>query len=552
MEWEIHKQIGAGSYGTVHLVKNKESGIFAALKTMNCFDDGHIVHGTLRELFFYNSFESVPNVCRSLGKWKYKDKAYILMPLYPCTLETIYSHFHKSIPYNDFLRLFLQSVRGVREMHAQGFLHRDIKPENILVDECASLADFNLMRWAGTPALKPMKETQETKTLESFSFFQSHASSKLKASVLDHSKLFERATTHVCTLWTRAPELVLNLLNEDLRCSYSTEIDVFSLGSTFLAFASGDYVLGKQCSLPKNTEETESQESKAEKKISETKEYKYLYGFLQKFGINADISKFYKFPNDLGTTHWDSSPAIIYEYIKEQTLWNSEQLQFISKLLSEMIHPLPSKRITLDDVEKHLQKELGHARPEYSDALLGFIERKKQKLLLTKTSLICSPLAQTPTLLPAQQEFSSLQFWSLCSSNFIPPFIACEIVRIKHFVPLNLQYSKALLYLLDMVHEFQIAENFKVFSGIDIEHVFTLCMLVKPKQHTVDLVLKISGTPFLVCCLAAEYYVTGDCKNEEELKASKTVHLSTIVPFFEAYGTHWKSQLSLRQTWSRL
>lgn len=550
MEWEIHKQIGAGSYGTVHLVKNKESGTYAALKTMNCFEEGHIVHGTLRELFFYTSFDSVPNVCSSLGKWKHKDKAYILMPLYPCTLETIYSHFHKSIPYNDYLRLFLQSVRGVRAMHFQGFLHRDIKPENILVDECASLADFNLMRWAGTPSSKP--NPQEIKSLDSFSFFQSHASSKLKASVLEPSKLLERATTHVCTLWTRAPELVLKLLKRDLRCSYSTEIDVFSLGSTFLAFAAGDYVLGKQCSLPKDAEDTKVQESKAEKKMSETKEYKYLYGFLQKFGVTSDISKFYEFPNDLQETDWNSSPAIIYEYIKDQTLWNVEQLQFISKLLCEMIHPLPSKRISLEEVEKQLVKELGQARSEYSDALQGFIARKKQKLLLTKSSVISSPLVQCTTLLPPQQEFSALQFWSLCSSNFIPPFIACEIVRIKHFIPLNLQYSKALLYLLDMVHEFQIAENFKVFSGIDIEHVFTLCMLVKPKQHTVDLVLKISGTPFLVCCLASEYYVSGHCENEEELKASKTVHLSTIVPFFEAYGTHWKSQLSLRQTWSRL
>jgi hypothetical protein len=102
------------------------------------------------------------------------------------------------------------------------------------------------------------------------------------------------------------------------------------------------------------------------------------------------------------------------------------------------------------------------------------------------------------------------------------------------------------------MHEFQQTENYKIMAGVDVENVFALASVIKPSKDTIDMALSLYSTPFLLCCLAAELYITGNICNLEELKKSKTMHLSTVKPFFEAYGNTWKSQVTLRQTWNRL
>ena len=206
MEWELHKLIGSGSYGNVHLIKNCHTGKFGALKTSECFEGTNFVLGTLRELFFYSAFTPSQGVCASLGHWKKGDKAYFLLPLYPCTLESVYTHFTNSLPFNDFVRIITQIIAGLEAMHSQGFLHRDIKPENILMSSKeACLADFNLMRWAAVQ--KQEVKATPTKWCNLYSnSTESHAPQEFG------HVLKEIASTYVCTLWTRAPELVLGMM----------------------------------------------------------------------------------------------------------------------------------------------------------------------------------------------------------------------------------------------------------------------------------------------------------------------------------------------------
>jgi serine/threonine protein kinase len=487
------------------------------MKISPCFEDGNIVTGTLREMFFYSTFEPSKGVCKSLGMWKENEKCYIVMPLFPCTLEHIANHFTKILPFNDFLRLSYQISNGLRNMHEQGFLHRDIKPENILVNSSANLADFNLIRWAS---------------------FQGENKS------FPNDKLTENASTYICTLWTRAPELVHSILNGGRKGTYSTEIDIFSLGCTFLALASGDFVLGKQCSLDKYEGEIPHDSKR------NTKEYRYLAGFLNKFGINQDIQAFYG-KEYTSPRKWETAHLIVYEYVKHQMIWSLDATMSLCSLIAHMLHPLPSKRARLGQVLEWLDG-YEESKEMFSETLKEFIARRRTKLITSKQSNLFFKISQQTNSLPPQQGFDSTQFWSLCANNFIPPFIACEVLRIKFSLPLSLQFSKTLLYLLDLMHEFQSKENYKLFSGIDVEHVFLLVSNVKPRLDTLSLVLNLSKTPFLVCCLAAELSTTGTCLSEEELKKSKTMYLSTVAPFFEAYGTSWKSQTTLRQLWSRL
>ena len=527
-EWELHRQIASGAFGNVHLVKNIKDGSYAALKTSPCFENGNLVVGTLREMFFYNTFEPSPGVCKSLGMWKESDKSFILMPVYPCTLEQISHQFQKTLAFNDFLRLSYQISRGLKTMHAQGFLHRDIKPENILVNKTASLVDFNLIRWA---PFRPQKQEEKKWLLP------------LAPQPLN-DVLKENGSTVVCTLWTRAPELVLDNLRGKVRTSYSTEIDIFSLGCTFLALAAGDFVIGKQCSLPKAEGELPEGSNR------NTREFRYLAGFLDKFGVNDDIQDMYG-KEFLSPRNWDTAHLIVYEFVKHQILWSLNDTMSLCTLIAHMLHPLPSQRACIDDVLEWLER-FEESKQNFTDSLRDYIARKYSKLIISKQSTLFFKFTQKQFVLPLLQNFDSIQFWGLCGSNFIPPFIACEVLRIKFSLSLSLQYSKALLYLLDVMHEFQTKENYKLFSGIDIEHVFCLVGLIKPQLNTLSLALTLSQTPFLVCCLAAEINTVGTCPSESELRKSKTMYLSTVAPFFEAYGTSWKSQACLRQTWSRL
>jgi serine/threonine protein kinase len=419
-------------------------------------------------------------------------------------------------------------------MHSQGFLHRDIKPENVLLSSTgACLADFNLMRWAAV-------QKQEVKSPTKW--WNLYSNSTESHCPQDFGQLLkENASTYVCTLWTRAPELVQGMLKRKTRITYGEEIDLFSLGCTMLALAAGDFVLGKQCSLPK-------EESTEPESLKNTAEYRYLAGFLKTFGINEDITEYYKdFNSDLD---WDNASSVVYKYVNTQILWNTDQILSVSKLLTGLLHPVPQRRYTLNQVKKWLASH--PVTPDYSEALSSFILRKEDKLVRSKTSPLSVRLDQLVPCIPAVQDFDPQTFWALCSSHYIPPHIACEVLRIKRSIPLSLQFSKALLYLLDCVHDYQRKENFKLFTGIDPEQVYTLACVLKPLHSTLDLSLSLLGSPFLVCCLAAEIYVTGECASAEDLKKSKTMYLSNVKPFFEAYGNAWKSQSSMRQTWSRL
>jgi len=560
MEWEILKLIGCGSYGSVHLVRNCKTMELAALKTSKCFEDGHLVIGALRELFFYSSFSPSPGVCGSLGHWKVGDTLNVLLPLYPCTLESVYIQFQNSLPFNDFIRLLRDSVKGLKAMHHQAYLHRDIKPENILVsNDGACLTDFNLMRWAAFDSQQLSTEecaSQSPVSEPTVSCAPSFCFRRSADSRVSHTKTFsslkDNASSLVCTLWTRAPELVHGLLKKKKRLSYGSEVDIFSLGSTFFALAAGDFIIGKKCSLEKvkfSKAKTPSSVDTEDENIQNTKEYRYLGGFLKTFGVSKEINEFY---GSEFTSHrqWDTAPSAIYEFIKQQLLWSTEQLVSVSILLAKMLHPMPSHRATLSHIEKWLEKYSTISTP-FSQTFQLFLLRKQGKLL-EKIPRVCSKIMQVHPLFPEMQDFDAQQFWSLCSASFIPPYIACEAIRIKQTLPLSLQYSKALLYLFDCMHEFQQAENYKLMAGVDVENVFALASVIKPSKETIDMALSLYSTPFLLCCLAAELFVTGKLCNLEELKNSKTMHLSTVKPFFEAYGNTWKSQVPLRQTWNRL
>ena len=112
-------------------------------------------------------------------------------------------------PPPELVQLWLYMIcEGTAHLHRSGFMHRDLKLENCLIgpDGVVRVCDLGMLRWLDTP------ETGTGLTLQ------------------------------VCTMWTRAPELLLlQQPASDKGVQYGAEVDVWSLGACAAALAHAAY-----------------------------------------------------------------------------------------------------------------------------------------------------------------------------------------------------------------------------------------------------------------------------------------------------------------------
>jgi serine/threonine protein kinase len=424
------------------------------------------------------------------------------MPLYATTLTTLVKN---DLPFQDLLFILRQVCNGVKAMHDQLWLHRDIKLENILVDPDLGVvvADFNLVRWA-------CGEVEE----KSPKWFR------------------ENATTHVCTLWTRAPEVVFNEIKGEHRCEYGKEFDMFSLGSTFISMLVGDYVFGN---LIKGGGSTDL--------------IRYITALFSVLGTNAEIGELYgSFAQ--GMPEFTMKKTRICELFLKQSKYSAEEIDSILDLILGLLHPHPKHRWTWKEVEEwFLTKNVPTHWSEKTNMLLHIVKGVTKTTKPTRPFLIDSKNSvyrKGPTL-------PQPNFWNLCGVSNIPPFITCEILRIRQANSFSVQESQALLFLFDCLHNYSgevVCGQISYINPDDIWEVASHASLFDLNNLTLGLSLRKS--PFKLCCLATELAITGKCEEPEKIGDSKLIYLSTSAAFFSNYGSLWKSQSQLRQTWCRL
>ena len=151
-DYEILKQIGSGSYGSVVEAKKISTGQKVAIKRMNnLFDDTVDCKRILREI----------TLLRLLN---HENIISIIEMIQPQDLET-FDHIYVVTDYcqSDLRKLFKSPIHldlihiqtltynilcALKYLHSAEVLHRDLKPANVLINEDCSVrvCDFGLAR----------------------------------------------------------------------------------------------------------------------------------------------------------------------------------------------------------------------------------------------------------------------------------------------------------------------------------------------------------------------------------------------------------------------
>jgi len=146
-DFEIIKNIGRGSFGTVSLVKKKDNNQTYALKKLRKLDvlkRDQVAHVRAeRDILSELDNEWVVTLHYSFQDCDY---LYLIMEYLPggdlWNLLTKYSYFTES----ETKFFMAETVLAIESIHNHGYVHRDIKPDNLLLDKRGhiKLSDFGL------------------------------------------------------------------------------------------------------------------------------------------------------------------------------------------------------------------------------------------------------------------------------------------------------------------------------------------------------------------------------------------------------------------------
>lgn len=208
--YRVSNVIGEGAYGIVCSAIDLSNGQKVAVKRiLKCLDTHPMATRILRELKFlrllskHENIIQVKDVLLPSHLDKFND-TFVVFELMPTDLSRLLRSNTTLKP--EHVKYFMfQLLRGINFMHTARVFHRDLKPNNILINSKCELriCDLGLARAA----------------------FQSGPETRFW-------------TDYVATRWYRAPELLMEYLT-----SYSTAIDIWSVGCIFAEMLGGGQVL---------------------------------------------------------------------------------------------------------------------------------------------------------------------------------------------------------------------------------------------------------------------------------------------------------------------
>ncbi|KAF2264502.1 kinase-like protein [Lojkania enalia] len=226
--YEVMKEIGDGSFGSVALARVRTAGAhiarrgtLVAIKTMKKTFDSFSSCLELREVIFLRSLPQHPHLVPALDIFldPYSRRLHIAMEFMDGNLyQLMKARDHKPMDAHSVKSILYQIMSGLEHIHQRDFFHRDIKPENILVS--TSQQNDSSHPFRRYSALMTPPSTPPVYTIKIADFGLARET---------HSKL--PYTTYVSTRWYRAPEVLLRA------GEYSAPVDIWAVGAMAVEIA---------------------------------------------------------------------------------------------------------------------------------------------------------------------------------------------------------------------------------------------------------------------------------------------------------------------------
>ncbi|KAG8198927.1 hypothetical protein JTE90_015135 [Oedothorax gibbosus] len=184
--YKLQEPIGIGTYGTVLLAHNLDTGEKVAIKRMKKKYHSWEECMNLREVKSLQKL-SHANLVKLKEVIREDNTLYFVFEYMKENLYELIKSRENPFPENVIKNILFQILQGLSFMHKHGFFHRDIKPENLLCmgPDLIKIADFGLAR--------------EIRSRPPY-------------------------TDYVSTRWYRAPEVLLRATN------YNSPIDMWAVG----------------------------------------------------------------------------------------------------------------------------------------------------------------------------------------------------------------------------------------------------------------------------------------------------------------------------------
>ncbi len=141
IRWQQGQFIGGGTFGTVYLAVNLDSGGLMAVKEIRFQDISSTpsLYQQIKDEMEVMSMLSHPNIVEYYGIEVHRDRVYIFEEY--CQGGSLAALLeHGRIEDEAVIQIYtLQMLEGLIYLHSQGIIHRDIKPDNILLDHMGVL-----------------------------------------------------------------------------------------------------------------------------------------------------------------------------------------------------------------------------------------------------------------------------------------------------------------------------------------------------------------------------------------------------------------------------
>ncbi|XP_010255138.1 PREDICTED: mitogen-activated protein kinase kinase kinase YODA isoform X1 [Nelumbo nucifera] len=151
-QWQKGKLIGSGTFGSVYVATNRETGALCAMKEVNLIPDdpksAECIKQLEQEIKVLSQLKH-PNIVQYYGSEIIEERFYIYLEyVYPGSINK-YVRDHCGAITESVVRNFTRHIlSGLAYLHSTKTIHRDIKGANMLVDASGvvKLADFGMAK----------------------------------------------------------------------------------------------------------------------------------------------------------------------------------------------------------------------------------------------------------------------------------------------------------------------------------------------------------------------------------------------------------------------